>query len=139
MKPYRILVTGSREGIPLEIVEQMLAKVCTGVPKNQPIVVVHGNAQGVDFYAKMWARKAFGVEEEPHQAKWRLPGGALDRAAGHKRNALMVSLGADVCIAFIAPCTKTECAKKKPHGSHGATSCARMAKSAGIRVLGWKP
>lgn len=138
MTPYRILVTGSREGVPQDMVDRTLTMLSGRVPAGQPIVVVHGNAQGVDTYAKMWAIRTEGVDHEPHEATW-WKNGRFNRAAGHQRNGLMVRLGADVCVALIAPCRKPQCIRKKPHGTHGASNCAEQAVKAGIRTLRWRP
>jgi hypothetical protein len=44
----------------------------------------------------------------------------------------MVAAGADLCLAFIDPCTKQGCRKIQPHGSHGASHTADLAEKAGI-------
>jgi hypothetical protein len=72
----------------------------------------------------------WGLAVERHPADWDKYG----KAAGPRRNAEMVALGADVCLAFIGPCTKRDCRQPGPHGSHGTTNCADLAKDAGIKV-----
>ncbi|MFB6934553.1 hypothetical protein [Streptomyces chartreusis] len=57
--------------------------------------------------------------------------------AGPRRNAHMVSLGADACLAFIGPCTSPRCRRPGPHPSHGASGCADLAEQAGIPTRRW--
>ncbi len=72
-----------------------------------------------------------GWQVERHPADWRKHG----KAAGFRRNAEMVALGSDVCLAFLRPCSKPSCPEEpKPHGSHGTKHCAGLAAEAGIPV-----
>lgn len=136
-RPYRVLVTGSRDW-------QKPADVFAALNEAQRqaegrlLVVVHGVCPtGADAHARQWARARQGqgeaVIEDPHRANWR-PGGVLDRSAGFRRNAEMVRLGADVVLAFTGPCTKPNCRQPKPHASHGTSHCADLAEAAGIPV-----
>ena len=59
---------------------------------------------------------------EGHPAEWR--GGRL---CGPERNAHMVSLGADLCLAFPLP------------SSRGTRNCMRLAREAGIPVYVYEP
>ena len=124
---YRVLVTGSRlfddyTTVCMELGGVMRHLMATTRPFPR-IVVVHGAARGADTLADRAAR-AFGMDVEPHPAGWHPEGGKLDRAAGFKRNALMVSLGADLCISFF----KTGAANK------GTAHCTALAERAGIPV-----
>jgi hypothetical protein len=96
-----------------------------------PAVIVHGACPtGADCHRQRMgpggspAPRIIGLTEERHPADWR-PGGVFDRSAGFRRNAHMVSLGADVCLAFIR------------NGSNGASHTARLASQAGIEVRRW--
>lgn len=128
--PYRILVTGSRDWTDAELLHDAL---CHAVYQQVPAVIVHGACPtGADAMASFWARRYahIGLTEEPHPAAWKLNG----RSAGPLRNAAMVSLGADLCLAFISPCSSPRCRRADPHPSHGASGCADLAERAGIPV-----
>jgi hypothetical protein len=121
MKPYRILITGSRNWDDTDLIHAALATACF---ENVPAVLVHGACPtGADALASRWVRqhRVIGLTEELHPAQWRWHG----KAAGPRRNAHMVSLGADVCLAFIKD------------GSRGASHTARIAEQAGIPVRRW--
>lgn len=137
-RPWRILVTGSRDWRDADMLGRALYEEIDASPR-QEIVVVHGACpQGADRLAAefcesetAWLEPAgTGLVEEPHPADWSTHG----RAAGFRRNAEMVDLGADVCLAFVNPCTKRGCPDAQPHGSHGASHTAELAEKAGIRV-----
>ena len=128
--PFRVLVTGSRDWPTPDVVWSALNDTrLEALAAGRPLVVVHGACpRGADQHAAAWAAIArqftAGVVEEQHPADWR-PGGILDRSAGFRRNAHMVQLGADVCLAFIH------------RESRGASHTARLAEQAGIAVRGW--
>jgi hypothetical protein len=113
----RILVTGSRtwdDGYAI-----ITALLDCQPPDSRAIpVVIHGNAEGADRLADDLARE-LGWGVEPHPADWKRYG----KSAGPRRNAEMVALGADVCLAFIKG------------GSRGAANCADLAEKAGIKTL----
>ena len=111
----RILVTGSRIWTDVDAVALTLYSVVDDLhPKY--VWVVHGDCPlGVDRIARLIA----GVNrwnDERHPADWDTYG----RRAGYVRNAEMVKLGADICLAFI---------KNK---SRGASMCADLAEKNGI-------
>lgn len=130
MTPYRVLVTGSRSWPVPDVVWSALNDAQhEALIAGRPLVVVHGACpRGADAQAADWAAVArqftTTVAEEAHPADWR-PGGTLDRAAGFRRNAAMVQLGADICLAFIH------------NGSRGASHTAGLAEAAGIPVRQW--
>lgn len=119
--PYRVLVTGSRDWGDADIIHAALA---TALYQNVPAVIVHGACPtGADALASRWVRlrRGIGLSEELHPAQWKWHG----RAAGPRRNAHMVSLGADICLAFIR------------NGSRGASHTANLAEQAGIPTRRW--
>lgn len=123
--PYRVLVTGSRDWDNPKAVRDALWNTLISIPANRQPVVVHGDCPtGADHTAKMWVRtygNVFGAREEAHPANWNEHG----KAAGPIRNAHMVSLGADICLAFIR------------NGSRGASHTVTLAEQAGIPVRRW--
>ncbi|MFB7647181.1 SLOG family protein [Streptomyces sp. NPDC056084] len=122
---YRILVTGSRDWDDEKLIRRELSRIWREVCS--PVVVVHGACpRGADAHAARWAAKwpATGfddVTEEAHPANWQING----KRAGFIRNAHMVNLGADLCLAFIK------------NGSRGASHTAALAEAAGIPVRRW--
>lgn len=130
---YRILVTGSRDWEDHDAVRDALA---TAIYQKVPAVIVHGACpRGADAMASWWVRRYrhLDVTEEAHRAE---TFGPWPRC-GPLRNEHMVNLGADICLAFIGPCTSTRCRKPGPHPSHGASGCADLAEEAGIYVRRW--
>lgn len=134
-KPYRVLVTGSRDWDDVDRLRHQLTRVWLTV--DRPFIVVHGacptgaDAIASDWVANMLEAEMGDVREEPHEAEWRV-NGRTDYSAGPRRNQHMVSLGADLCLAFIGPCSGPRCHTPRPHPSHGASHCARLAEQAGI-------
>jgi hypothetical protein len=124
-RPYRILVTGSRDWDDIATIGAALEQaIADAGPRT--ILVVHGACpSGADRHADHYARwlrgKGAPVDVEPHPANWSLNG----KRAGFIRNQLMVNLGADVCLAFIKD------------GSRGASHTARLAEEAGIPTKRW--
>jgi len=112
-KPYRVLVTGSRNWESRHAIHCALDlfHVTRG-----PCVLVSGACPtGADRMAEehaIWLSWTI----ERHPADWEKHG----KAAGFRRNTEMVTLGADVCLAFIRD------------GSRGATHTARLARDHGI-------
>jgi hypothetical protein len=120
----RILITGSRTWDSADVIHDELDLIAmTARTQREPITVVHGGARGVDRMSGTWVRQCIAdgwpVTEEIHVPDW----DGLGKRAGMVRNQHMVDLGADVCLAFIRD------------NSPGATACARMAETAGIRTV----
>lgn len=128
----RILVTGSRDWGDRLAVYRALNRVCdehnlnyppdehgNTMPDSSKFTLVHGDCPtGADHWADQWALGNFFVPET-HPADWEKYG----KGAGFRRNAEMVNLGADICLAFI----KDE--------SRGATHTAGLARVAGIPTV----
>lgn len=112
----RVLVTGSRDWRDAQAIARALIDAedrLGGYPDS--MTLVHGGARGADSIAADVAGQG-GWEIEAHPADWDLYG----KSAGFRRNAEMVRLGADICLAFIRA------------NSRGASHTAALAKAAGI-------
>ncbi len=126
----RILVTGSRDWWNQPAIAAVLLHVWLSWGR-PPLTLVHGGARGVDrMAASVIAERRetappgfFRVEEHPAQWDVHRPTAGGKNPAGMIRNAEMVALGADLCIAFIL------------NQSPGATGCMRLAEAAGIPLL----
>lgn len=117
-KTFRVLVTGSREWVDKD--DLRYALIHATALRLDASVIVHGACPtGADAMAAEWADD-YGVQAEPHPADW----DAYGKAAGPRRNAEMVALGADLCLAFF----------KRGAGNRGTGDCAEKALAAGIPV-----
>jgi hypothetical protein len=116
----RILVTGSRDWDDADKISEVLWQAV--MLKPPPYTLVTGACPtGADFIAESLAvltnnRHPHTWVIERHPAQW----GVHGKRAGFVRNAEMVELGADVCVAFIK------------NNSRGATMTADLAEKAGI-------
>lgn len=138
----RVLVTGSRDWADWMTVWDVLSSEWL-TSSGWQFVVVHGQCpSGADKIADEWCESmidpevtgdSIAVERHPAQGHPSQDFGPWP-AAGPRRNAYMVSLGADLCLAFIGPCTSPRCRRTDPHPSHGASGCADLAEKAGIPV-----
>lgn len=121
-KPYRVLVTGSRDwtSFAVQVAMERLLELLA-MTDRLPMVVVSGGGRGADALAFEWASQFQPTlaTTETHPADWEL----LGKAAGPLRNQEMVAAGADICLAF-------------PLGeSRGTRDCMERARKAGIPVL----
>ncbi|MCL7377442.1 SLOG family protein [Streptomyces sp. 35G-GA-8] len=127
MAPYRILITGSRDWNNRRVIDDTLtALAAANTFHDRTTVIVHGACpSGADAMADDWARwhsrRSPLIEFERHRANWQING----KRAGFIRNAHMVQLGADVCLAFIKD------------SSRGASHTAQLAEQAGIPTRRW--
>lgn len=116
----RILVTGSRGWTDLDAIAAGLVGAWRYLGQPTDPVLVVGRSPGADYLAEgLWRRWGWPVDPHP--------------AGGRE----MVQAGADICLAFIGPCTSVRCDQPGPHPSHGATSCVNLAQDFGIPVKRW--
>lgn len=151
MTPFILIVAGAREHPHPETVGPRIGELALGLGA-RPLIVRHGACPGpwsVDHAAANWIEQCgtwLGVTADPHPADWdhctprcpttpghrktKRPGdiyhpGLLATycpAAGPRRNAAMVRLGADEMYGW-------------PWGrSYGTRGCMRLAGAAGIKV-----
>jgi hypothetical protein len=127
-RPYRILVTGSREWTDVSTIEDALLNALYESPADaDPPVLVHGGCPtGADaiadsvwrHWSHVYPELGFLADPEVHPADWARHG----RSAGPIRNHAMVRAGADICLAF-------------PVGrSPGTRGCMAAARAALIPV-----
>lgn len=119
MKAPRVLVTGSRDWVDRKAVHDALWQAWADLGSHTRAVLVQGECHlgGADLIAKqVW--ESWGLPVEGHPAEMGPDGHVL----GPKRNEHMVSLGADICLAFLLP------------SSRGTRNCMRLAREAGIPV-----
>lgn len=117
----RILITGSRTWQKEMTIRDAIEDQWLTTLIHEQNTLVHGGAAGADTMAAKWG-DFFAMDIEGHLADWQKHG----KRAGFVRNAEMVALGADVCLAFIRDESKD------------ATMTADLAEKAGIHVIRFK-
>jgi hypothetical protein len=131
----RVLVTGSRSWTDAQQIADALLETRRETVQDGGggILVVHGaGTSGAAAIAADWCA-ANDVPAEHHAADPDFDG----KDADHIHDQRMVSLGADLCLVFVGPCTSGKCRRPKPHSSHDAYACATLAENAGIPVRKW--
>jgi len=117
---YRLLLTGTRTtwADDNDLIEQALSGAYAAANvRPADFVVVHGACPtGADRTGARWAKRV-GLADEPHPADWETGPGA-----GPRRNTLMASMDADLCVAFPRP------------DSRGTWNCIKAAADHGIPV-----
>ncbi len=114
----RILVTGDRNWVCRDLTKSVIERLIARYGSD--LVIVHGAATGVDTTFGDAARHA-GLKVEPHEVTgvdWKYYGNRAEPL----RNAKMVRLGADLCIAVHRDLAR----------SLGTKDCAARAIAAGI-------
>lgn len=116
---FRILITGSRTWDNTAVIAKAMSEaILLAGASQEETVVVHGACpRGADSIADQLAA-SWGANIETHAADWDTHG----KPAGFIRNAEMVNLGADICLAFIKD------------NSKGASHTLDLATRAGIPV-----
>lgn len=115
----RILVTGSRDWTDRATIADALLIAWSDLGRPEDAILVQGECHlgGADqIAAEIWRGLGFPVEGHPAEM------GPDGHVLGPKRNAHMVSLGADLCLAFPLP------------SSRGTINCMELATEAGIPV-----
>ena len=129
MTALRILVTGSRTWMDAWCIASAIEQAIDNAGADE-VTIVHGACpSGADQLAAEYTEAMAAwhdnagrqLAEERHPADW----DRLGKRAGFARNAEMVKLGADICLAFIRD------------GSRGATHTADLAEKAGVPVRRW--
>lgn len=113
----RVLITGGRD-LSVSDWSHTVYRVLRCLESHDDIVLVHGDCSGADQIAKVLHHlypHLFLEEGHPAENFGKWP------QCGPKRNAHMVSLGADLCIAL--------------PGGRGTADCVRKANIAGIPVV----
>ena len=129
MTDFRVLVTGSQlwtnKALVFEELDWAFETMFLNGTECDVFVLVHGDCpNGADAFANEWGelRKSITpacIRIERHPADWN---GPRKRGAGYARNAEMVALGADYCLAFIL------------NESKGSTHCSSLAENARIET-----
>lgn len=115
----KILVTGSRDWTDFQKVQREIFRALyeTKTPYTEA-ALIHGDCPtGADAIADRYGRET-GMHVLPFPADWNRWG----KSAGFVRNAEMVNLDPDICLAFIR------------NGSRGASMTANLAEKAGIET-----
>jgi hypothetical protein len=111
-----VLVTGGRDYANAQRVDEVLRFwLCS------QDILVHGDARGADALCRQWC-ESHGVHHAAVPALWRWAEyqGQM-RAAGHRRNGIMLLLRPEVCFAF--------------PGGNGTAGMVKLSRAAGVPVI----
>lgn len=111
----KLLVCGGRSYYD----DKRIASVLSGIVGPESIII-HGGAQGADTLAGLWATSQ-GIHTASVRALWT----THERRAGPARNAAMLLLAPDLCVAF-------------PGGS-GTADMVRQCREQGVPVMEVQP
>lgn len=144
MSAARVLITGSRSWTDKQTATDALnASLALLGASPSESVLVHGAAQGADLLLADAAR-GVGMAAEAHPAQWNIHtdtcpdwdrGNRTCKLAGHRRNAEMIALGADICLAFPTHGIHLAPGEDRKNTSRGTWDCASKAKDAGLATL----
>lgn len=116
----KVLVCGGRQYGDAHKVDRVLAELLLDryqpTAKKQAHVIIEGGAPGADHLARKWAER-YGIHCATVKARW----ANYNAAAGPLRNAVMLSLGPDLVVAF--------------PGGVGTANMVRQAEAAGVEVM----
>lgn len=119
---FRVLVSGSRVFADATLMRNALLTALR-YANGRPLTIVHGGAAGADTLAVTIGMQCLPADTvfEAHPADWSSHG----RSAGPLRNAHMVSLGADLMLAFFVSGVD----------SRGTAGCVALASGSGIPII----
>lgn len=129
---FKIMVSGPRDCTNREWVYAVLTEAIKDHGDDWEIW--EGGANGVDTFARAFSW-AHCKKPRTFTANWKLHG----KKAGPIRNQEMVDAGPDICIGFLAECSRQRCELPRPHNSHGTGNALVLAATAGIFVEAHKP
>lgn len=139
MVATRILITGSRDYVDGDESRDALVAVLKMLAISPAeAVLVHGAAKGADTVCAA-AATGLGMVTEAHPAQWDVHEGCSCRDhsgrcgfAGFRRNAHMLSRGANVCLGFPLHPEKLPPGSPAKNTSRGTWNMIRAAANAGV-------
>ena len=134
----RVLITGFRDFTDYGLARDALNAAVQMIGAVDEVTVVHGAAKGADTVLAGVA-SGLGFQVEPHPAQWSVHEGCwchdLSRRcgfAGPRRNAYMLSLGADLCLGFPLHPEHLPRGADRKNTSRGTWDMLNRAAAAGV-------